>query len=153
MRLGQAINCDAQLSQLVGGDGHTRADEFNGSVTVNSLDGIVGGQQILEDGKEHNDQQGTEENIHGALALGSNLLVKGSGTAAIDVLALGGIGNLLLELGILVKILTALVGSDRGCENTQQTGGDGHHEHLRNGNGVTVSTRDGDKGHYRCGNR
>ncbi len=149
MCFGQAFNCDAQLSQLVGGDGHARADELDGSVTVNGLDGIVSRQQVLEDSEEHDDQQGTEEDIHGALALGSNLFVEGGGVAAVDVLTLCGVGKLLLELGVLVQVLTALVGGDGSDDDTQQTGGDGYHEHLRDCDVVAVGAADEPRGPYR----
>ncbi len=148
MHFGHAINGDTKLGQLVGGNGHTRTDEFDGRITVDGLDRTIGGKQFLEDSEEHNHQQGTKEDVNRALALGGNLLIERRSVAAVDILALSGVGDLLLELGILVKVLSALVRGDGCHDDTRQTGGNGYHEHLRDGNVVAIGSRDGDKGYH-----
>ncbi len=105
--------CDARndylrLCKRCGGR-HGAVGEGEVGGVLNGLDGGILGQDVLEAGENNDDNKRSEEHEYGVLCTLRYLLVERRCVSAIDVLALNGVLQFLLELRVFVQVLASLV--------------------------------------------
>ena len=107
----------------------------------------------LAEGEAHDHQQRTQKNVHGSLGFLGDDLVQGGGGGTVHVGVLLGVGLSLLEFGVVVQVLAALVGGGGGAHEADDAGRDGDHEDLRDTHHVAIGIGDGHEGDDGGGDR
>ena len=120
---------------------------------LHRLDRLVVRQKVRECGKSDDAYQRAEENEYRGLGCLRHRFVQGRRGLAVDIRPLHGIGYLRLELGVLVQILAAFVGTSGSRHQTAEAGGYIDHQDLRDRDVKTVGIADRYKSHDGGGDR
>ena len=97
----------------------------------------------LAESESYDNQKGCQENINGRFRWLGDHLVESCRRTAVDEGPLFGIGKPRLEGGVLVEVLAPAVGCRGGEHEADDAGGKGYHQHLGDGNHVSVGIGDG----------
>ena len=99
----------------------------------------------LENGEEHDDGEGAEEDEHGALGILGDFLVEHGGGAAVHVFLHFGVLEAGLEGGIFIEVEAAPVRDGCGGHEATEAGGDGNGDDLQVVHLEAVRVRDDDE--------